>query len=99
MSKDHYIALGPKHPIKVMERMAYATPNPCEGSIGHLRSDFAWELVDDYRRACESDESILGVYDPPTPCSTFAEVRRSCTKDAVDAIIRWTIGPRRRLTT
>lgn len=81
------VSHGPAHPIAVMESIAYATPCPCEGSLGHLRQDVAWETRDDHRRAGEGDEELLGEF---AEVVTLDEIRASCTKDAVNAIVRWT---------
>lgn len=36
--------------IARIRAVAEATPNPCEGSAGHLRDEFAWEVEDDLRK-------------------------------------------------
>jgi nucleoside diphosphate kinase len=68
-------SMSATHPtIAAVRAMAEATPNPCEGSLGHLRDDFAWELEQNYIDATKAGDT--------------AE-QAACLVDAAEALARW----------
>lgn len=73
--------IGPLHPIDVMLAIAYRTPAACEGSLGHLRSDLAWEIAEDQRRLLAGDRAIL---------ENEYEEGWTPTRSAVALCTRWT---------
>lgn len=77
----------PLHPVAELEVVAYATPNPCEGSIGHLRGDLAWEIADDFRRVLAEDQDIVTYYEPGM---TVDEIKMCIVHDATRTLHRWT---------
>jgi hypothetical protein len=69
----------PRHPFAVIERIALATPNPCEGSLGHLREMEMEEIIQDYNRAVKAGDR---------------NEAQACVYDAVATARRWTLNPR-----
>lgn len=78
--------LLPRHPVDEVGVVAYLTPCPCEGSSGHLRSDFAWTLTNEMRALLEGKlpqwaiEERMGA----------AEAHRELVSDAIRVLVRWT---------
>lgn len=72
--------------IVTLRALANATPDTGEGSRGHLRDSFAWDVEDDYRRAIEGDERVRDLYDDHPSLRRIAFM---CRRDARDAAERW----------
>lgn len=71
--------------LQLLEELAFATPNPCEGSRGDTRETFAYECINDYVRA-----------ESPAVRSLYAEgarapdkIRAASVQDAFSAYHRW----------
>lgn len=69
------------HPIiAAMWDRVEALPDESEGSRFHLASEDAWEIADDYRRACNEDPTVLDEY--YNGIDDFAAVKACCLRNA-----------------
>jgi hypothetical protein len=71
----------PAHPVEVARGLASATPSPCEGSRGHLRDSYVWELEEDLMAVRRGVSPLEGV--------TVGDSNRAIATDACRAINRW----------
>lgn len=70
-----------------MDRIVESTPDGGEGGRFHTRSEFAWEIREDYRRAVVQDPRVLADYDEDY---TYADIQAECVRQAARAVASWT---------
>lgn len=74
-------------PIRDLMALADDTPNPCEGSLGHVRQDFADDLFTDFRLAASSDPVVKDLYPDGM---TYGEIMAACVASAAQTVNLWT---------
>jgi hypothetical protein len=70
--------------LDAMDAVVEATPDMGEGGKWHMRSDFAWQVREDYQTA-EDPDTIEEFEDGMTP----DDIRAACIRSAAKATARW----------
>ena len=82
---SRYEAMLPPE-IRALRARAKLTPDRGEGSRGHLRDEFVWQLEEDYRRASAGDESVRDEYGDER---SLAQIMVLCREDALRVLVLW----------